>query len=332
MQKIVNGLLWIFTIVGAAIWVFGYIPHLAFAQEEYLYVWARHSFFFNQTVLSAGGFILFILLFKRRLNWLDIAAAWGLSTIMTWYFGWHVLHRFFADLNIYPNFLRTSPDGRNVVSFQYARVYILIAIAGTFYFSMFQKKFRSMDRVFWAWFFAALCIFMFCMHKVVGRWAFVEYQNEVSAKMERVLKSPGVMKMHACKEEGFECKMLAPGEKYEGSKPKIKNRLWPEVDSSKAIDFQMNLRIVGPLQEKQAGTVLVISENTLKTVRDLRAVAFGGYKYEDGRILTLLDYDQTSKSLDLYLVFFSILMLVFLFVWGVGLYKLRIYHFRRGLE
>lgn len=332
MQKIIKFVLWFLALFGAAIWCFSYIPHLIFAQEDFLYIFARHLFFFNQTVLSCAGFVLFILLFKKRINGLDLAAAWGLSTMMTWYFGWHLLHKLFTDLGIYPDILRTSPDGKDVVSFQYARVYLLMAIGGSFYFSLLQKKFRTMDRIFWAWFFAALCIFMFCMHKVVGRWAFVEYQDEVSAKIERILKTPGDMKWHACASEGFECRLWAPGQMYSGSKPKIKNRLWPDVDSSAAIDQQMNLKIVTPLLEKEPGSILVVSENTLKTVRDLRAVAFGGYKYKDGSILTLLDYDQTAKSLDLYLVYFSLLMVIFLLIWGVGLYKLRIYHFKRGLE
>jgi hypothetical protein len=323
---------WGLVLGGLAVWVGAYAPTLMSCREDCLYVWARHMFFFNQIVITMFGFILAYLVFYRHLTTLALCASFGLASMLTYVNAFHALNNFLSQHDLYPFWFKTSPDGKNVVSFQYARVYLLMLIMGCFYAAMWKKEFRSFDRVLWAWTFAALCVFSFCMHRVVGRMAFTDYQFEINAKIERVLRSTGSLKQWACLQEGFVCTVLQSDEAFKGSKPKTKNKLWPEVDSSHAIDEQMNKQIVDPLKNTPVGQPLVVSENALGQNNIIRSVAFGGVNLPDGKRLVLLDYDQTAKALDLYLVFFTGLMCGFLLVWGAGLYKLKSFHEARGIR
>lgn len=329
---LLKGFGWLSVLGGLVVWLGVYSPTIVQCQEDCLYVYARHMFFFNQIVITQFGFVLAYLIWNRRLSALALCASFGLASVLTYFNAFHAFHDFLSQHDLYPFWFKTSPDGKDVVSFQYARIYLLMLIMGGFYMAMWKKEFRSFDRVIWAWTFAAMCVFSFCMHLVVGQMAFTDYQFEINAKIERVLRSTGGLKEWTCRQEGFVCTVLESDESFSGATPKTKNKLWPEKDSSKAIDEQMNLQIVRKLKDTPVNQPLVVSENALGQNNIIRAVAFGGVNLTDGRRMVLLDYDQTSRALDIYLVFFTALMMGFLGIWGLGMYKLKTFHEARGLR
>jgi hypothetical protein len=313
--------------LGAVIVGFEYVPALWSCGNECLYVASRHAFYFDQILLTAAGLVLAALLWHRTTAWYVLVGAFGWAIVITWVQGFHWLHHWWSTLDLYPIWLKTSEDGKNVVSFQYARVYVLVMISGGFYASMFKKSFRSFDRVIWAWGFVALCVFMFCMHRVVGRVAFIDYQQHLTQKMERILSSEKSMMLWACEKEGLQCLVLKQGQVFKDARPTQKNQL-REISSKEAIEEAVNRHVVEEVCKKNK-TVL-ISENELKQNNIIRSVSFGG-KCERGEVSVLIDYHQTAKALDIYLLLFSALLGVFAIIWGLGGWKLRQFHHARGL-
>lgn len=319
------------SIFGIYIWSFIYIPNVLSCENDCLYTLARHMFYFNQIVITMFGFILAHLLFSRNVSFLVLCATFGLATIFTHFNLFHTLNDFLVKYDLYPFWFKTSDDGKNVVSFQYARVYLLFFIMGGFYAAMCRKQFRTFDRIVWAWTFAALCIFSFSMHRVVGRMAFSDYQSELNAKIERVLSSNGGLKSWSCVQEGFYCYTLEKDDMFSGSTPREKNKLWADKDSSNEIDMQMNKRVIGALKDMDVGVPIVVSESELGQNNTIRSVAFGGINLSNGKRFVLIDYDRTAKALDIYLVFFTMLMIGFLIIWGGGIYSLKSFHASRGI-
>jgi hypothetical protein len=325
-DMIYTAFLWIFALGGLGVWVGCYLPALFLCGNECTYMIARHLFFTNRILLTASGFCLGLLIFKKYLSKYDYFGIFGLATLLTWGDGFHFIHSLFSQYQLYPFWLKTSPDGKSVVSFQYARVYLLIFLAGGFYLSMLRKPFRTFERILWAWFFVALCVFMFSMHRVVGRIAFFSYQQEVNTQIERTVSTHPAIRAAQCENLGFSCFLIDSEEAFAHSTPKIKNRLNPTKDSKDSIDDFVNKSIIATLKKETYGKPLVISEDKISQNNIIRATAFAGIKDPDGKLFILIDYNKTSYALDVFLILFSILMAGFVLVWVWGGLKIYQYH------
>lgn len=310
---------WFGWVLFFGIWVGVFVPTVASCGDECLYVTARHFFYFNQIVLTTAALALGLLWWKKSVTIGEVIACAGFASLLTWQSIFQQLHPFLSKHNLYPLWFKTSASGEHVVSFQYARVYLMMFLSGGFYWMMLKKDFRSMERVLWAWSFAALCVFSFCMHKVVGRIAFVDYQEEVAARIERGLGAVSPMQPWMCENLALDCRLLGLGETFKGSKPKEKNKLRSHVDTAEIIDRQINKMVMEPLRLNAVGVPLIMSESAFaKDSNVIRAITVGAVRLNEEMVLVAIDYDQTAKALDLYLVYFTMLMVGFVLVWGGG--------------
>ena len=320
---------WFFIAIGILIWAGDYGPAVLLCESDCLYVAARHMFFFNQIVLTAAGVCLAFLLFKRKIAWKEMAVGFGAATLLTYIEFFYAFHDWLVAMNLYPIWFKTVEGGKGVGSFQYARVYLLILIAGLFYANMCRRDFRTFDRLLWAWFFAALCVFMFSMHRVVGRMAFTDYQEEVVQQIERTLKTRPQLLMEVCKKIEYTCMEWDLNQSFDASAPAIKNRLWVKKDSKEMIDSFIEKDVLTPIRKGAVGDIKILSEGSLSSNNLVRAISFGAIKTNESKAIVLIDYHKTSYALDKYLVLFTVLMVWFLLVWGACLYWVRSFHTKR---
>lgn len=314
-----NLLIGIILIWGIGIWVLDYLPSIIFEKEEFRFVITRHFFYYLQILITTTGFLLLHTAITGKLDWKKTLIYFLLSTILVQTRTFHNLHDLFRTYNIYLDIFKTNIDGTQVPSFQYSRI-LLIAIICFFAAGSFLFIKRNMLKVFLIFFIAAFYIFFYFMHLYIGRQAYMQYESQLQHQIEMILDNSENYSP-LCKEFSYQCDVIERGQDYTLSKPQLKNRIISSIDTTDEANALITKYLIE--FEKSNKVEAVFMESAIVT-DNLRAVVFGFKKINDKEVLVLVDYDQLSYALDLYLIYFMIIMNIFMLVWLYGviwLYK-----------
>jgi hypothetical protein len=324
MENIKKVLFYTLLFVNLYIW-FDYFFGVAVCEKDCTNLIANISFYFVQIVMTAAFLELLVLLVKRQVTRKDLLASFMVSTVLLWSDFFIYMHKFMVAYNLYPGWLVWF-EGEQIGTFQYARIVLLIFVIGTFYVSLLRKENRSFARVLYAWFFAALMVFIYTMHWVIGHQLQVKYQDILYKQMEQTLVLPiKEFKAH-CVNLSYQCLVWDTNQRFDLSRPKGQNRAQAKKDSKQMIDQLINEKIIQPLSQAKIGEVILIEENGLGTNTIVRAVSAAGKKINEKEIVLLLDYDNTALSLSSYSILYAFLTILFLLVWGFGGYKIFLFH------
>lgn len=304
---------------GIGIWCLDYLPNIIFERDEFRFVITRHFFYYLQILITTTGCLLVHTAITGKLSWRQAIWYFLLSTILVQTRTFHNLHDLFRTYNVYLDIFKTNVDSTQVVSFQYSRI-LLISIACFFAVGSFILIKRNILKVFLIFFIAAFYIFFYFMHLYIGRQAYMQYESQLHTQIEMVITNPQDYKP-LCDEFKYQSDIITRGEDYTLSKPQLKNRIISSIDTTQEANELITkyLKDFEASKEKDA----VFMESAIVT-DNLRAVVFGFNKIDENNILVLVDYDQLSYALDLYLIYFMIIMNIFMLVWLYGviwLYK-----------
>ena len=148
----------------------------------------------------------------------------------------------------------------------------------------------------------------------------MQYESQLQHQIEMILDNSENYSP-LCKEFSYQCDVIERGQDYTLSKPQLKNRIISSIDTTDEANALITKYLIE--FEKSNKVEAVFMESAIVT-DNLRAVVFGFKKINDKEVLVLVDYDQLIYALDLYLIYFMIIMNIFMLVWLYGviwLYK-----------
>lgn len=312
---------------GIGIWLFIYIPTVVFAKENQLFYFSRHLFYYLQILMNISGFSLFYVMFRNKLSWKILGLFFAVATIITYLRVFNNLHDFMKETNLYLDIFKTSPDGKTVVSFQYARIMMLaiITIFGVLAFIHLKKTFL---KVFAFFFVIAFYIFFYFMHAYIGK----ELYLQASANLVEQIKIISINYENSdklCKDLEYNCSIVENNKDYTLSKVDISNRIVSQYSTRD----EANEIITKYMKDFiQSGEDLKIYDESAFQTNNLRAVSFAFKKVDEKHTFVLQDSKNLSHILDLYLIYFSIAFNMFLVIWGYGVYWLYKKHKKMRVE
>lgn len=312
---------------GIGIWLFSYIPAVAFAPENQLFYFSRHLFYYLQILMNVSGFTLFYVMFRNKLSWKVLALFFSIATIITYLRVFNNLHDFMKQTNLYLDVFKTSNDGTTVVSFQYARI-MMLAIITVFGISAFIYLKKTFVKVFAFFFVIAFYIFFYFMHSYIGK----ELYLQASANLVEQIKIVSLNYKNAdtlCKDLEYNCTIIENSKNYTQSQVDISNRIVSQYSTKE----EANEIITKYLKDFiNSGEDLKIFDESAFTTNNLRAVSFAFKKVDKEHTFVLQDSRNLAHILDLYLIYFSIAFNAFLVIWGFGVYWLYKKHKKMRVE
>lgn len=309
------------------IWLFIYIPTVVFAKDNQVFYFSRHLFYYLQILMNVSGFALFYVMFKNKLSWKVLGLFFAIGTIITYLRVFNNLHDFMKETNLYLDIFKTSPDGKTVVSFQYARI-MMLAIIMIFGITSFIYLRKTFLKVFVFFFIIAFYIFFYFMHAYIGK----ELYLQASANLVQQIKIVAINYKHAdklCKDLDYNCSIVENTKDYTLSKVDIENRIVSQYSTRE----EANEIITKYMKDFiNSGEDLKVYDESAFQTNNLRAVSFAFKKVDDKHTFVLQDSKNLSHILDLYLIYFSIAFNMFLLIWGSGVYWLYKKHSKMRVE
>ncbi len=303
---------------GSGIWIFDFIPSVLKSGEDFRFVLTRHFFFYLQILITLTGFVLLHVSIKKTLPIKIILGYFLLATILVQTRFFHQAHEFMKNYNIYFDIFKTSVDGRSVVSFQYARIFMISMVAlfamGTFLFVR-----RSKLLIFVILYISAFYIFFYFMHLYIGRQVYTQYEKQLSVQMKMILENDNNWPL-LCKKLQYQCDIVDATKPYTLSRPQIKNRIMKELDTTEEANKLVTSKIILFNESKDFQKVFMESAIVTDNLRSM-VFAFKKQKDED-KVLVVVDYERLSYALDLYLIYFMITINIFMTVWAYGVFWL----------
>lgn len=312
---------------GIGIWLFVYIPAVAFAEENQLFYFSRHLFYYLQILMNVSGFSLFYVMFRNKLSWKVLGLFFAVATIITYLRVFNNLHDFMKHTNLYLDVFKTSPDGTTVVSFQYARIMMLaiITIFGILAFIYLKKTFL---KVFSFFFIIAFYIFFYFMHAYIGKELYLQASANLVEQI-RIVSSNYENSDKLCKDLEYNCSIVENNKDYTLSQVDISNRIVSQYSTKE----EANEIITKYMKDFiSSGEDLKIYDESAFQTNNLRAVSFAFKKVDENHTFVLQDSKNLSHILDLYLIYFSIAFNAFLVIWGFGIYWLYHKHKKMRVE
>ena len=144
-----------------------------FAKENQLFYVSKHLFYYLQILMNVSGFSLFYIIFRNKLSWKVLGLFFSIATIITYLRVFNNLHDFMKQYNLYLDVFKTSPDGKVVVSFQYARIMMLSGISIFAILAFIYLK-KTVLKVFAFFFIIAFYIFFYFMHAYIGKELYLQ--------------------------------------------------------------------------------------------------------------------------------------------------------------
>lgn len=299
---------------GLGIWLFSYIPTTLFGGENALFYLTRHLFYYLQSLMNVTGFMLLWAIVKNKITKKDMLMFFCISTILTKLAIFPWLHDFFKANQIYFDIFKTSPDGKSVVSFQYARIMVL-AIIFIFTAAFFVYFKKTVLKVFVFFIIIAFYIFFYFMHGFIGKELYLLSTKQIEVQMKMVATNYEHSDVF-CKKLNYNCIILDNKETYKNSRESIVNR----INSSFSAKDESNEIIDHYWKDfvKNKEDIKIYTESSF-TTNNLRAVNFAFKKVDENHTFILQDNRNLEYMLDLYLIYFSIAFNVFLSIWGFGI-------------
>ncbi len=306
-----NIIIFIVLLLGTYVWG-KYLYAIISSEDLFRFVFTRHLFYTLQILLSTFIFLFIHATITHNYSIKKILFYFLLSSPLVYFRVFHELHFFIREQGLYFDIFKTDPEKKNVVSFQYARILILgitsCLIIGSFIFVQ-----RNMKKLFLIIFAAAFFIFSYNVHLQVGRKAYKDYEFFLTEQFELALNN---QKHHEvfCKNLGFDCYVLdiETAKNFNLSKPSIINRILETQDtaeeSNKIIRDQINVFLKSNLEQKVLSESFFITDN-------LRATNYGFKKLPNNKLFILIDFKSLAYALDLYLIYYSLLTLIFMSFW-----------------
>lgn len=303
----------IYFIAFCGVFVWGeYLHAIVTSGELFRFIFTRHLFYFLQILFSTFIFIFIHASIKHDYSAKNILFYFLLSSILVHTRFFHNLHDFLKQQNLYFDIFKTDKEGKNVVSFQYARILLMGITSLLIVGSLILVK-RNIKKLFLIIFSLAFFVFSYNMHLHVGRKAYKDYEYFLNDKFDIVLNNTEHYE-EFCKNLKFDCHILTTEEakNFNLSKPSIVNRIRATSDtteeSNKIIKKYVTLFIESG-EDKQ-----ILLESSFST-DNLRAACYGFKKLPNNKVFILIDFRNLAYGLDLYLIYFTLIVLIFLGFW-----------------
>lgn len=295
---------------GLYILVFHYAKDLINAGDLFRFIGTRHLFYYLQILLTMLGLLFFHMVIYHEFKIKNLVFYFLFSTILVDARFFHEIHLWIREHNLYFDIFRTGKDG-SVVSFQYSRILLLLfsssLLLGSF---IFVKK--NFQKLFLMLFTFIFFFFVYNMHLHVGRQAFKDYELELKTNMELILNNDNNYQQ-LCSGFKLDCYLLdlKDAQNFSLAKPALLNRIIQKFDTKTEANKITQELLNKFLESKQES--IVFMEAQFQT-DNLRAACYGFKKVND-KILILIDFNNLGFALDLYLIYFSIVVTVFLIFW-----------------
>lgn len=299
---------------GMYIWLFDYIPAVLFAEENRTFYFARDLFFYLQIITDVTGFMLFFVIIKNRLSVFNIFIFFCISTILVKLRLFNNLHDFLKFHELYFDIFKTRQDGTSVSFFQYARV-LALGIIMTFAISAIIYLKKTVLKVFTVFFIISFYLFFYFMHAYIGRELYVQSTEQLTKQIDIISKNYEHQDI-LCKELEYHCVVLNNNENYKHSIVSVTNSIRNGVETKEESDKIINEYLKEFIESNE--NTKIYSELDFET-DNLRAVSFAFQKIDDNKTLILQDNKNLAFMLDLYLIYFSFVVNVFLIIWGYGI-------------
>lgn len=314
LEKIKQLVILAIVLWGSYIWGAKYIYDVATSGELFRFLITRHFFYYLQIILTMLGFLFFHVTIKHEFNKKNVIFYLLLSTILVQQRFFHEMHFWIREHELYFDMFKTGANG-TVVSFQYARVLMLL-IASCLLVGSFILVKKNFQKLFLMLFTFVFFMFTYNMHLHVGRQAYKDYEGELRTNIEMVLNNSNSYR-ELCDGYEFDCHLLSIDEakNFNKAKTNVINRVVEKEDSTDEANKITQKLVKNFLESKEESRVLM--EAQFQT-DNLRAACYG-FKIIGDKILILIDLNNLAYALDLYLIYFTLIINVFIVFWLTAL-------------
>lgn len=295
---------------GSYIWGFKYFVDVINSNELFRFIFTRHLFYYLQILLTSLGLLLFHVTITHDFKSKHVIFYFLLATILVDIRFFNSLHFWLRENNLYFDIFKTGENG-TVVSFQYARILILIIfsllVIGSFIFV--KQNFKKLFLMIFSFVFF---FFMYNMHLHVGRQAYKDYELELKTNIETILNNHENYKS-LCSGFMLDCYLLEIEEvkNFSMAKPNLINRIIQKDDTTDEANKLTQTLFGKFLKSNKESTVFM--ESQFQT-DNLRAACYG-FKKIGEKILIIIDFKNLAYALDLYLIYFTMIVNIFLTFW-----------------
>lgn len=303
----------VYFVLAWGIFVWGqYIYDISTSGELFRFIFTRHLFYFLQILFSTFIFIFIHASIKHDYSLKNIIFYFLLSSILVQTRFFHNLHDFMKAQNLYFDIFKTDKEGKNVVSFQYARILLMIISTFLVVGSLIFVK-RNIKKLFLIIFSLVFFVFSYNMHLHVGRKAYKDYEYFLNEKFDIVLSNYEHYEPF-CNGLKFDCFILNRDEakKFNLSKPSIVNRILSTSDTTEESNKIIRKYVTSFIDSSDDKQILL--ESSFST-DNLRAACYGFKKLPNDKIFILVDFRNLAYGLDLYLIYFTMIIFIFLGFW-----------------